>query len=44
MPSFPEFEITVKNKIKSCGGRVFPKLNWSSPQVCSIKSISVISQ
>ena len=32
MPSFPEFEITVKNKIKSCGGRVFPKLNWSSPQ------------
>ncbi|CAC5413039.1 Cell division cycle protein 123 homolog,Cell division cycle protein 123 [Mytilus coruscus] len=31
-PSFPEFETTIKNKIKSCGGKVFPKLNWSSPQ------------
>uniref|UniRef100_G3MLL1 Uncharacterized protein n=1 Tax=Amblyomma maculatum TaxID=34609 RepID=G3MLL1_AMBMU len=32
IPSFPELEQTVSSAIKRLGGRVFPKLNWSSPK------------
>ncbi|GAB6029605.1 hypothetical protein CHUAL_005345 [Chamberlinius hualienensis] len=32
LPSFPEFENQIKNSIEELGGRVFPKLNWSSPK------------
>ncbi|XP_074277706.1 uncharacterized protein LOC141601330 [Silene latifolia] len=31
-PSFPELELNIKESIKSLGGAVFPKLNWSSPK------------
>ncbi|XP_059152680.1 cell division cycle protein 123 homolog [Physella acuta] len=31
-PDFGEFDIKVKSAIKSLGGKVFPKLNWSSPK------------
>ncbi|XP_060603753.1 cell division cycle protein 123 homolog [Ruditapes philippinarum] len=31
-PSFPEFEVLLKNTIKRLGGQVFPKLNWSAPK------------
>ncbi|KAM1218223.1 hypothetical protein EV1_045019 [Malus domestica] len=31
-PSFPELELEVKESIKSLGGSVFPKLNWSAPK------------
>jgi len=32
VPEFSLFENEVKAAIKSLGGRVFPKLNWSSPK------------
>ncbi|KAH7938251.1 hypothetical protein HPB49_021981 [Dermacentor silvarum] len=32
IPSFPELEEAVSAAIKRLGGRVFPKLNWSSPK------------
>ncbi|XP_069141459.1 cell division cycle protein 123 homolog [Argopecten irradians] len=32
MPSFPEFESLMKKIIKTLGGSVFPKLNWSAPR------------
>lgn len=32
IPSFPELEEAVSTAIKRLGGRVFPKLNWSSPK------------
>ncbi|XP_056161847.1 uncharacterized protein LOC130135960 [Syzygium oleosum] len=31
-PSFPELELEIKESIKSLGGAIFPKLNWSSPK------------
>ncbi|CAL1534534.1 unnamed protein product [Lymnaea stagnalis] len=31
-PDFGEFDIQVKSAIKLLGGKVFPKLNWSSPK------------
>uniref|UniRef100_A0A8C4Q4S6 Translation initiation factor eIF2 assembly protein n=1 Tax=Eptatretus burgeri TaxID=7764 RepID=A0A8C4Q4S6_EPTBU len=31
-PKFPEFESRVEEAIAELGGRVFPKLNWSSPK------------
>ncbi|XP_060556536.1 cell division cycle protein 123 homolog [Ruditapes philippinarum] len=31
-PSFPEFEVLLKNTIRRLGGQVFPKLNWSAPK------------
>ncbi|XP_056000354.1 cell division cycle protein 123 homolog isoform X3 [Ostrea edulis] len=31
-PSFPEFDAAIKKAIKMLGGKVFPKLNWSSPR------------
>lgn len=31
-PSFPELELEIKESIKSLGGAVFPKLNWSAPK------------
>ncbi|BFZ08505.1 hypothetical protein BsWGS_11544 [Bradybaena similaris] len=31
-PDFSELDETVKTAIMSLGGRVFPKLNWSSPK------------
>lgn len=31
-PSFPELELEVKESIKSLGGAIFPKLNWSAPK------------
>ena len=31
-PSFPELELKIKESIKSLGGSVFPKLNWSAPK------------
>ncbi|PIA26155.1 hypothetical protein AQUCO_09600012v1 [Aquilegia coerulea] len=31
-PSFPEFELAIKDSIKTLGGAVFPKLNWSAPK------------
>ncbi|XP_010244521.1 PREDICTED: cell division cycle protein 123 homolog [Nelumbo nucifera] len=31
-PSFPEFELKVKESISALGGVVFPKLNWSAPK------------
>ena len=33
-PDFPEFENLLKTSIRRLGGKVFPKLNWSSPKVC----------
>ena len=35
-PSFPDLEASIKESIQSLGGRVFPKLNWSSPRVSKI--------
>jgi len=32
MPEFGKFDAEVKEAIKLLGGRVFPKLNWSSPK------------
>lgn len=32
IPCFPELEAMVAGAIKRLGGRVFPKLNWSSPK------------
>ena len=32
-PSFPDFDSAIKKAIKMLGGKVFPKLNWSSPKV-----------
>lgn len=32
-PSFPDFDSAIKKAINMLGGRVFPKLNWSSPKV-----------
>ncbi|XP_033647869.1 cell division cycle protein 123 homolog [Asterias rubens] len=34
-PSFPDLEASIKESIQSLGGRVFPKLNWSSPRDAS---------
>ncbi|XP_055882408.1 cell division cycle protein 123 homolog isoform X2 [Biomphalaria glabrata] len=34
-PDFGEFDLKVKAAIKTLGGRVFPKLNWSSPKDAS---------
>ncbi|KAH9503809.1 hypothetical protein Btru_066694 [Bulinus truncatus] len=34
-PDFGEFEHKVKAAIKTLGGKVFPKLNWSSPKDAS---------
>ncbi|KAF9613880.1 hypothetical protein IFM89_012428 [Coptis chinensis] len=31
-PSFPEFELGIKESIRTLGGAVFPKLNWSAPK------------
>lgn len=31
-PSFPDFDSAIKKAINMLGGRVFPKLNWSSPK------------
>lgn len=31
-PSFPELETMIKESIKTLGGSVFPKLNWSAPK------------
>ncbi|KAG7456286.1 hypothetical protein MATL_G00250190 [Megalops atlanticus] len=31
-PEFPEFTSKVQEAINALGGRVFPKLNWSSPR------------
>ncbi|KAF9590870.1 hypothetical protein IFM89_039179 [Coptis chinensis] len=31
-PSFPEFEFGIKESIRTLGGAVFPKLNWSAPK------------
>jgi hypothetical protein len=31
-PSFPELDLKIKEAISSLGGKVFPKLNWSSPK------------
>ncbi|XP_062617157.1 cell division cycle protein 123 homolog [Saccostrea cucullata] len=31
-PSFPAFDAAIKKAIKMLGGKVFPKLNWSSPK------------
>lgn len=31
-PSFPEFTNQIQNSIKSLGGEVFCKLNWSAPR------------
>ncbi|KAI0215240.1 cell division cycle 123 [Lamellibrachia satsuma] len=31
-PSFPQFEGQLKSAITKLGGKVFPKLNWSSPK------------
>lgn len=31
-PNFPEFDNQLKDAIEHLGGRVFPKLNWSSPR------------
>ena len=33
VPSFPVLEEKIKKAIKALGGEVFPKLNWSAPQV-----------
>ncbi|XP_005104985.1 cell division cycle protein 123 homolog [Aplysia californica] len=32
VPDFGDFDESVKEAIKSLGGKVFPKLNWSSPK------------
>ncbi|ESO91151.1 hypothetical protein LOTGIDRAFT_228703 [Lottia gigantea] len=32
VPAFPEFEAQIQENIDKLGGKVFPKLNWSSPQ------------
>jgi len=34
-PNFPEFDESIKIAINSLGGKVFPKLNWSSPRDAS---------
>ncbi|XP_042907498.1 translation initiation factor eIF2 assembly protein isoform X1 [Parasteatoda tepidariorum] len=34
-PYFPEFDQSIENAIESLGGKVFPKLNWSSPKDAS---------
>jgi len=39
-PEFPELEEAITNAIKSCGGYVFPKLNWSSPKDASWMTVS----
>ncbi|KAI3497049.1 hypothetical protein L1887_39430 [Cichorium endivia] len=31
-PSFPELESEINKSIKTLGGAIFPKLNWSSPK------------
>ncbi|KAJ4975092.1 hypothetical protein NE237_000198 [Protea cynaroides] len=31
-PCFPELELKIKESIKTLGGAVFPKLNWSAPK------------
>ncbi|KAJ0801740.1 putative Cell division cycle protein [Helianthus annuus] len=31
-PSFPELESQINQSIKTLGGSIFPKLNWSSPK------------
>ncbi|XP_071699069.1 uncharacterized protein [Rutidosis leptorrhynchoides] len=31
-PSFPELESQINESIKTLGGAIFPKLNWSSPK------------
>ncbi|KAI3711977.1 hypothetical protein L1987_70526 [Smallanthus sonchifolius] len=31
-PSFPELESQIDESIKTLGGAIFPKLNWSSPK------------
>jgi hypothetical protein len=31
-PSFPELKLKIKESIKSLGGAIFPKLNWSAPK------------
>ncbi|KAJ0936256.1 putative Cell division cycle protein [Helianthus annuus] len=31
-PSFPELESQINQSIKTLGGAIFPKLNWSSPK------------
>lgn len=31
-PSFPELELEINESVKSLGGAVFPKLNWSAPK------------
>ncbi|XP_029847753.2 cell division cycle protein 123 homolog isoform X2 [Ixodes scapularis] len=35
IPSFPDLEEKVSRAIERLGGRVFPKLNWSSPKDAS---------
>ena len=42
-PNFPEFESALKTSIKKLGGKVFPKLNWSSPKVIKIHSAHTFS-
>ena len=34
-PYFPDFDQQIKNAIEDLGGKVFPKLNWSSPRDAS---------
>lgn len=35
IPSFPDLEENVSQAIERLGGRIFPKLNWSSPKDAS---------
>ena len=34
-PSFPELELEIKESIRTLGGAIFPKLNWSAPKDAS---------
>ncbi|KAG8201612.1 hypothetical protein JTE90_012683 [Oedothorax gibbosus] len=35
VPHFADFDKSIQDAIKTLGGKVFPKLNWSSPQDAS---------
>ena len=36
-PKFPQFEAQIKSAIARLGGKVFAKLNWSSPKVTNVR-------
>jgi hypothetical protein len=39
-PEFPELVAQIQEVLNTCEGRVFPKLNCSSPKVCSTHTTS----